>query len=75
MFIYFDSHGILKLNFGLEDLDYNDFSESESYTYSFSDPDSYRGPIVNGWPPERSRDVKKYIRPNENTVVSGKGSL
>lgn len=45
------------------------------FDYSFSDPNTYKGPIVEGWPPRKSRDVWKYIRPNENTLLTNMSCL
>ena len=39
--------------------------------YKFTEAASYKGPVVPGWPPGRDRDVAKYIRPEENTVITG----
>jgi hypothetical protein len=36
---------------------------------TFSDPGLYIGPIVEGWGPNVSRDVKLVVRPTENTVL------
>ena len=41
------------------------------FNYSFTDPKAYKGPVVRGWEPDKSRDVRRYIRPNEDTVLSG----
>lgn len=41
------------------------------FNYSFSNPKSYFGPVVKGWPPSRSRDANIYIRPYENTILTG----
>ncbi len=35
----------------------------------------YHFSVIEGWPPERDRDLSKYIRPGENTVVSDTGCL
>ena len=36
---------------------------------TFSDPKKYKGPIVEGWGPNVSRNVEPYLRPLENTVL------
>jgi len=36
-------------------------------TISHGDPASYKGPIVEGWGPQVSRDVRLYVRPEEDT--------
>ena len=38
-------------------------------TIKFTDPSQYKGPIVEGWGPNVSRDVSLYMKPNENTVL------
>jgi len=41
-------------------------STEKTYT---SDTWPYDSPIVEGWPPERSRNVSIYLRPDENTTL------
>ena len=41
------------------------------YNYTFTDPSAYVGPVLRGWTPEKSRDTNVYIRPNENTILTG----
>ena len=40
------------------------------FSYSHSDPKTYKGPIVKGWPPSKSRDMKAYIAPDKDTVLT-----
>ncbi len=42
----------------------------EEIGYNFTDPATYRGPQVKGWPPSRSREVALYIKPFEDTVLN-----
>ena len=44
--------------------------KSKTGFYHFTNPANYRGTIIRGWPPLKSRDVSRYVRPNENTVLS-----
>lgn len=34
---------------------------------TFDNPDKYKGPIVEGWPPNHDRYMPNYIHPNENS--------
>jgi hypothetical protein len=38
-------------------------------TLTYSDPATYVGPIVEGWPPNASRNFTPYVRPTENSGV------
>jgi hypothetical protein len=40
----------------------------------FDNPSTYEGPIVDGWPPEMDRNINLYIRPEEDTLLTGTGS-
>ena len=37
---------------------------------TFDNPDKYKGPIVEGWPPNHDRYMPNYIHPNENYFES-----
>ena len=39
--------------------------------FNFEDPKGYKGPISKDWPPSRSRNTASYIRPEDNTILSG----
>jgi len=41
----------------------------KSIRISHSDPKVYKGPVVEGWGPNVSRDVKIFARPNEDTTL------
>lgn len=36
---------------------------------TFSNPESYSGPVVQGWEPERARNISLYLKPNKSTVL------
>ncbi len=41
---------------------------SHSFTITFTDPSKYEGPIVEGWGPNISRNVKPFLRPGTNVI-------
>ena len=43
-----------------------DFSK---YPLTYMKASDYKGPVVEGWPPERNRSMEPYIRPNEETFL------
>ena len=43
-----------------------DFSK---YPLTYMKASDYKGPVVEGWPPERNRSMERYIRPNEDTFL------
>lgn len=43
-----------------------DFSK---YPLTYMKASEYKGPVVEGWPPERNRSMGRYIRPNEDTFL------
>ena len=46
----------------------------KSVNYTFMDPAKYSGPVVRGWPPGKSRDMSMYVKPESNTILTGKKS-
>lgn len=36
---------------------------------TFQDPSSYQGPIVEGWPPGKSRDMRLYLKDDGDSVA------
>lgn len=40
---------------------------------SHSDPKTYSGPVVEGWEPLKSRDMRLYVKPEESTVLMDPG--
>ena len=48
---------------------------AKNISYFFTDPEEYKGPVVAGWPPSKSRNMSLYIRENENTLLSGNNKL
>ena len=42
---------------------------NKAFNLTFSNPKKYKGPIVEGWGPNVSRNVEPYLRPLENTVL------
>ena len=43
-----------------------DFSK---YPLTYMKASEYKGPVVEGWPPERNRSMERYIRPNDDTFL------
>ncbi|XP_059085832.1 uncharacterized protein LOC131882637 [Tigriopus californicus] len=39
----------------------------KSIPFTYSDPRTYVGPIVQGWPPYADRNLSRYIRPDKDT--------
>ena len=37
---------------------------------TFEDPKTYQGPILEGWPPNKSRNMKTYIKPGQNSILN-----
>ena len=43
--------------------------------YTFTEAAKYEGPVVKGWPPQKSRNMNLYIKPQKNTILTGKLDL
>ena len=39
--------------------------------FIFTPPEDYKGPISLEWPPSQSRNTSLYIRPGQDTILSG----
>ena len=44
--------------------------QRRNLSYSFSDPNEYQGPVVKGWPPTKSRDMRLYIRTEDEMIIN-----
>jgi hypothetical protein len=44
-------------------------SVNADFNLTFTDPALWRGPVVEGWAPNVSRNVSLYLRPTENTIL------
>ena len=43
--------------------------------YTFTEASKYEGPVVKGWPPQKSRNMNLYIKPQKNTILTGEALL
>ena len=50
-----------------EDLSKPKPANSKKVEITFDNPDKYKGPIVEGWPPNHDRYMPNYIHPGENS--------
>ena len=50
-----------------EDLSKPKPANSKKVEITFDNPDKYKGPIVEGWPPNHDRYMPNYIHPDENS--------
>ena len=50
-----------------EDLSKPKPENSKKVEITFDNPDKYKGPIVEGWPPNHDRYMPHYIHPDENS--------
>ena len=50
-----------------EDLSKPKPENSKKVEITFDNPDKYKGPIVEGWPPNHDRYMPNYIHPDENS--------
>ena len=41
--------------------------EAKKVKITFDDPNKYKGPVVEGWPPNSDRFMPHYIKPDEDT--------
>jgi len=41
----------------------------KKFLLTFDDPDTYQGPVVEGWPPGKNRSLPLYLRPTEDTFL------
>ena len=44
-------------------------SPKKKFILTFDDPDTYQGPVVEGWPPGKNRSLPLYLRPIEDTFL------
>lgn len=44
-------------------------SPEKKFLLTFDDPDTYQGPVVEGWPPGKNRSLPLYLRPTEDTFL------
>jgi len=42
---------------------------SDQELITFTNPDTYSGPVVQGWEPGKARNITSYLRPNDATVL------
>ena len=45
--------------------------ENDAKPYWFTDLETYQGPVVKGWPPSQSRDMKLYLQPEMESILLG----
>ena len=52
------------MHFGLNFKWQNSVVSSDTIMFTYVDPKSYVGPIVQGWPPDKNRSVENYMSGN-----------
>ena len=43
----------------------NRSGEKDEIQLTFDVPESYRGFVLDGWPPEKTRSIERYVKPTE----------
>ncbi len=50
----------------------HNFNGPKSALMPHSAPETYRGPILQGWEPGMDRDVRRYLKPGQDTLRMGR---